>query len=717
MPTLIIFTQACRKRFVLVLTALVSIIVLAYTVYLGIRLHVYSNPLAHTATKIKLDLSLFRFNIEKVIHEKHHGKTRNGLDDALSYLESAERYTKAVLEKGANKESFLVSVTSPRLRANLSELLKGLGQIKGSVKTQRQYEITAVSGPDFDRFHKNLAHASDEITSLADRMDTAIQRTIAVETNNFLQAVFLLTVSTIVILLFHGWQIRSDRNRHKKLENAVLESETMLRAVFENAGDSITIIDPDSHGFIVFNTIAHESLGYTRKEFQELTISSIDAIQSKEEITRNIQRVIKEGTIVFETEMITKSGTIKVIQVNARVFSLQGKTCLLSMGRDVTEKKKAEQKLKKALSELQNLESIVNTSPVMVFLWPIREDWPVEFVSTNVERLLGYPANDFMSGKVSWPGITFPEDIPRLEAEIAAYIQKGTSEFCQEYRLIKKSGEVRWMRDQNRFLYNSQGTPTHIQSIVTDCTDRKRAEEELLSYQTQLRDLALQQISTEETQRQLFSTQLHDCVGQTLVAAKVETGILCENLSSREHVDSCARIIELIGQAMKDVWSLTYEIYPPMLYEVGIGAALEWLINQFQNTHDIIFEYEDSIPSVQLAMEVRGFLFQAVRELLINAVKHSKATSVKISDYLSESELVLSVKDNGVGFDQHEYQSGISAVGKFGLFSIRERVKRLGGEVAIDSEKGHGSMITLSLPRDDFIAPEENRYGNTHPSC
>jgi len=134
---------------------------------------------------------------------------------------------------------------------------------------------------------------------------------------------------------------------------------------------------------------------------------------------------------------------------------------------------------KRTEEQLKRLEAIINRSPVMVFLWPIEDGWPVEFVSENVEKVLGYRAEEFTSGKVSWPGITHPEDVPRLEAEVAKFLEEGVEEFNQEYRLITRSGGVRWMHDQNKVLLDPKGAPTHIQSIVLDITDRKQAEDEL----------------------------------------------------------------------------------------------------------------------------------------------------------------------------------------------------------------------------------------------
>ncbi len=145
--------------------------------------------------------------------------------------------------------------------------------------------------------------------------------------------------------------------------------------------------------------------------------------------------------------------------------------------REITARKQAEREKDRALARLEELDSIINRSHVVVFLWradPTNE-WPVDFVSENV-RQFGYTPEDFMSGRVSWPGVTHPQDVPRLEAEVATHIERGDSMFSQEYRLIDATGAVRWVEDRNLIIRDDEGTITHIQGIVLDVTERHQAE-------------------------------------------------------------------------------------------------------------------------------------------------------------------------------------------------------------------------------------------------
>jgi PAS domain S-box-containing protein len=125
-------------------------------------------------------------------------------------------------------------------------------------------------------------------------------------------------------------------------------------------------------------------------------------------------------------------------------------------------------------------EEIVNRSPIIIFIWKICENWPVEFVSDNIS-LLGYSPEDFTEGKVSWPGITHPDDVPRLEKEVSEYLKSGVEEWSNVYRLFTGLGGYRWIEDQNKVLYDATGNPAYIQGLIYDVSERKRFQDSLVA--------------------------------------------------------------------------------------------------------------------------------------------------------------------------------------------------------------------------------------------
>lgn len=150
-------------------------------------------------------------------------------------------------------------------------------------------------------------------------------------------------------------------------------------------------------------------------------------------------------------------------------------THFVGMTEDITQEKASQAALQAEQQRRRELERIINISPAIAFLWRAEQGWPVEFVSDNV-TLWGYVPDDLTSGRVPYTSIVYPDDLPRVAAEVRQYSEQGRHEFTQEYRVLFKSGEVRWMEDRTWVRRDEQGRVTHYQGVVFDTTERKRAE-------------------------------------------------------------------------------------------------------------------------------------------------------------------------------------------------------------------------------------------------
>jgi signal transduction histidine kinase len=142
---------------------------------------------------------------------------------------------------------------------------------------------------------------------------------------------------------------------------------------------------------------------------------------------------------------------------------------------------------------------------------------------------------------------------------------------------------------------------------------------------------------------------------------------------------------------------LTFKISPPILYELGLEAALEWLTERFGREHGLLTFFESDRQPKSLDEDLKILVFQAVQELLVNVVKHANARNLKVSVWREGDILQVGVEDDGVGFNPQDL--GLRhGEGGFGLFSIRERLRPLGGNLRVSSEPGQGTEVTLSVP-------------------
>jgi signal transduction histidine kinase len=219
-------------------------------------------------------------------------------------------------------------------------------------------------------------------------------------------------------------------------------------------------------------------------------------------------------------------------------------------------------------------------------------------------------------------------------------------------------------------------------------------DQALMDYQKRLRSLAAELSAAENRERRLIASDLHDSVGQYLSMANQRLKML--RLDQPPPPQTLDQIIMLIDSAIMETRSLTAQLSPPVLYLLGLEAALEWLSEISQERFGLELTLQDDGSYKNLDHEARGFIFRAITELLSNVAKHAGAGSAKIEMATEDDFIKVSVIDQGKGFD---YVNGdpFDSEG-FGLFSIRERISALGGSFEITSKPNQGTTATLSWP-------------------
>jgi PAS domain S-box-containing protein len=310
-----------------------------------------------------------------------------------------------------------------------------------------------------------------------------------------------------------------------------------------------------------------------------------------------------------------------------------------------------------------------------------------------LQRMLGYSQAELVNQMFT--AFILPDDASRCKALFQKLVQGGEDSYQGEKKYVRKDGRTAWGRLNLSLLRGAKAEDHLAICMIEDITDQKQAEKEIRSYQEQLRSVASELSLTEERERRRLATDLHDHVGQILALAQIKLGAIRESASTHlvEPMDEVRRLIE---QTIRYTRSLTFELSPPILYDLGFEAAVEWLAELVQDQQGITVKVQADRSSKPMDDEIRVILFQTVRELLANVVKHASAKNIRVFIAREEATLQVKIEDDGLGM-------GISADAAkgpsgFGFFSIKERLKYLGGHLEVASEPGWGTRVTLQVP-------------------
>ncbi|HTP65186.1 MAG TPA: PAS domain-containing protein, partial [Geobacteraceae bacterium] len=336
--------------------------------------------------------------------------------------------------------------------------------------------------------------------------------------------------------------------------------------------------------------------------------------------------------------------------------------------------------------------------------------WEWDPVTNNVYRseetiaILGDRSVDWTLA--SFKGLLYADDA----GSVIGAFERAVAEkavYNVEYRIVRPDGQVRWISDIGRAEYDKEDRPIRMVGTVQDITDRKRAEQELIGRQEAVKTMAMQLSIAEERKRYRIAEDLNDQILPKLVLSKMRVNALRKLIPEGGGDDSIGSVKTLIGQTIADMRALIFQVRPPLLADAGLEAALKGLAQEFLDNYGLKVEVTDDESLKPLNYETRSAIFQTVRKLLLNVVKHAGTQNAWISIKKSGEMIDIKVEDNGSGADPSSFPSDKSRSGGYGLFNIKSRIEYLGGEVQIDSSPGSGTRVFITAPLDTTPAAEE----------
>lgn len=442
------------------------------------------------------------------------------------------------------------------------------------------------------------------------------------------------------------------------------------------------------------------------------------------ELLREMRQAGVDTPVILFTGHGGEAVAVEAMRAGAQDYIAKGdlnpEHLQLSLER-VFERKNLERSLVENRAELarttEERDRFFNLSPDMFCI----VDWQGLFQSLNPAwtQVLGYGQG--VLAQTALVELVHHEDQSKTR-EMLAQLQADPTPVSFENRCLHNDGHYRWLRwnavsqEQTQRIYATARDITqarlaqvelreardHLEKQVAQRTvELVERNRELEEYQERLRSLTSALALAEERERRRLAMDLHDSIGQDLALAKGKVGLLKATQEAVALSAPLGEIQTLLDQIIQQTRTLTFELSPPILHELGLEVALEWLAEQTQNRHGLDVQIAERGARVALKDDRRIIVFRAVRELLFNVIKHAQAHSIRI-DIRREAEMIfVSVKDDGKGFDT----SLLAAVDRsdrgFGLFSIQERMDSLGGTIAVDAKVGEGTCVVLAVPWQD----------------
>jgi PAS domain S-box-containing protein len=259
--------------------------------------------------------------------------------------------------------------------------------------------------------------------------------------------------------------------KQKMAEKSLRDSEIKYSSIVENGNDAIVVIQDGKLKFA--NSKFCEFVGNDCDSILNTDFRNYVAEEYRRMVTKKVYIQQKEMSHSRdEIELVTKKGKNIPAIISTSVIDHEGKPAVMAFISDITQQKEKENKLLETFKVLKVLQSVIRTSPAIVFFWVPEEDWPVEFVSENIENF-GYRPEEFTSGKLQYGDIIHPSDLDYVHQKLAKYSDEGLTDYNIEYRIITKKGDVRWVEERGSIQYENNNI-SHYQGIILDITERKR---------------------------------------------------------------------------------------------------------------------------------------------------------------------------------------------------------------------------------------------------
>ena len=509
-------------------------------------------------------------------------------------------------------------------------------------------------------------------------------------------------------------QLTREIEERKRAEEALRESEERYRAIFDQAADSIVLVDGETGALLEFNERAYENLDYTRQEFEDLRIPDFEIIESAEEVAKHIKKIIKEGADTFETKHRTKRGEIRNIHVSSRTLSIRGKNFIQSIWRDVSEMKRAQETLQESEEALRETKADLDKAQSVAHIGSWSRDLKTDqgHWSDEMYRTIGLtPGNPEHPTHEDFLSRVHPDDRDHIESMIKRAIEERRS-FEYEFRTVPINGSERIIHSRGEVECDDAGVPVRRFGINQDITETRKLQAQVLEAQKTEAIVTLAGGIAHN-----FNNALTPIIGNIdlLEMAHGQDEKTMESLKDMK--TSGLRMAHLTSQLLAYAKGGKYN--PHVL---SVSDFVDVTLPLIQHTLDPAVRVETDLPLDVKDVEADSTQMQMVLSAIMansnEAMEGPGRIRISTRNMDLDQELIkdypglkpgphvcLSIEDDGKGMDEETrnrifdpfFTTHFMGRG-LGMASVYGIIKNHDGAIKVDSELGKGTVVRIYLP-------------------
>ncbi len=475
----------------------------------------------------------------------------------------------------------------------------------------------------------------------------------------------------------------SDITERKEAEQALRQSHDELQAIYNGMFDGLLVADIETKKYVRTNVAMTRMLGYSEAELRSLSVEDVHPRKDLPLVLGHFQ-MFAEGKLHLNNDvpLLRKDGSEFYALVTASKITFSGRSCLVGIFHDISERKRAEEALRQSHDELQTIYDGMFDGLLVADIETRR------FVRGNaaMSRMLGYSETELRS--LSVEDIHPEADVPFVIEQFQG-LAEGKLQISEDVPVLRKDGSVfHALVTTSKVTHDDRRC---IAGFFHDVTDRKRAEAALKKEYRNLKHL----LHASDHERQTIAYEIHDELAQQLAGAIMQFDAFdhLKETKPKHAADAYHAAVTMLRQGHSETRRLIAGVRPPILDEAGVVEAVDHLLNELRRGKGPKIEFRNNVEFDRLVPVLENAVYRIAQEALTNACKHSKSERISVSLLQRGDRLRVEIRDWGVGFDP-------KAVPKnhFGLEGIRQRARLLGGKCSIRSNAGKGARIMVELP-------------------